>query len=139
MAQALYQIERFASSVFGAFALKDGQAWRLADFDSRERAAAFVTAQNERAEEVAWEVRLVDRRGPTQEELDGTYAKISPNRRIERPDAVWVYGTCPCCGSDTLVNAYHVGGRGYVRVIECWEALGQFPTCDFREAAPALG
>lgn len=59
-------------------------------------------------------------------------ASTSPTRRQERPDTDWVRATCPSCGSEIVSNAYYVGGRGYVIIWECWESLGEAPTCDYR-------
>lgn len=50
-----------------------------------------------------------------------------------RPGADWVRGTCPCCGDDVVSNVYHVGGKGYIIVWECWGSLQwPNPTCDYR-------
>jgi hypothetical protein len=50
----------------------------------------------------------------------------------EAPDPEWVRGTCPACGALLVSNSYYVGGRGYYLVWECWERLGESPTCDYR-------
>jgi hypothetical protein len=49
------------------------------------------------------------------------------------PDPDWVRGVCPNCGSPVVSNCYHVGGKGYIIVWECWGSL-QWPdaTCDYR-------
>jgi hypothetical protein len=48
------------------------------------------------------------------------------------PDSSWVRGDCPECGAPVVSNAYWQGGRGYVILWECWEALGEAPTCAYR-------
>lgn len=57
----------------------------------------------------------------------------TPTRKEERPDPQWVNGTCPCCGEDTVSNAYYVGGKGYLLFVECWASLGEQPTCSYRQ------
>lgn len=68
--------------------------------------------------------------------MDATYTKhisgAGPRRKDERPDPDWQVGECPCCGEVTVSNYYYVGGRGYVGRVECWAALGEAPTCDYR-------
>lgn len=54
-------------------------------------------------------------------------------RKAERPDPEWVRpDPCPLCGGEVVSNCYYVGGRGYVLAHECWEGLGEDPTCDYR-------
>ena len=53
-------------------------------------------------------------------------------RKEDRPDPEWVRGVCPFCGSDVVSNCYYVGGKGYIILWECWEGLGEEPTCDYR-------
>lgn len=43
-----------------------------------------------------------------------------------QPKAEWVRGTCPVCFSPVVSNCYYVGGRGYLVVWECWNALGEY-------------
>lgn len=53
--------------------------------------------------------------------------------RGDRPDPEWVRGVCPSCGEVVVSNCYHVGGRGYIIVWECWGSLQwPAPTCDYR-------
>ena len=63
-------------------------------------------------------------------------SSTTTSRKVERPDVQWVNGTCPCCGEDTVSNAYYVGGRAgqYILVQECWASLGEPAqrTCDYR-------
>jgi hypothetical protein len=54
------------------------------------------------------------------------------SRRPERPDPEWVRAVCPDCSGAVIANYYHVGGRGYVLLWECWEALGEEPVCHYR-------
>jgi hypothetical protein len=58
-----------------------------------------------------------------------------------QPDPEWIRGTCPCCGSPVVSNAYHVGGHpgGYVILHECWQSLGEAPTCRYRVEFLASG
>jgi hypothetical protein len=56
----------------------------------------------------------------------------APVGEREAPDPEWVRGTCPACGALLVSNSYYVGGRGYILVWECWERLGERPTCDYR-------
>ena len=49
-----------------------------------------------------------------------------------RPDPQWVRGTCPECGDDLVSNLYYVGGKGYLLVWECWNGLGERPSCCYR-------
>ena len=53
-----------------------------------------------------------------------------PARR-EEPDPAWVRAACPCCGGPVVSNAYYVGGKGYILRWECWNSLGERPTCDY--------
>lgn len=53
-------------------------------------------------------------------------------RKQDVPDADWVRARCPACGGDVVSNAYYVGGRGYVVLWECWESLGEKPSCSYR-------
>lgn len=62
---------------------------------------------------------------------------ISGNeRRTEKPDPDWVRGQCPCCGAPIVSNAYYVAGcngKGAMIIVwECWQSLGESPTCTFR-------
>lgn len=52
--------------------------------------------------------------------------------RVERPEPEWVRGACPRCGEDLVSNCYYVAGRGYLVLWECWGALADEPTCDYR-------
>jgi hypothetical protein len=54
--------------------------------------------------------------------------------RVERPDPEWVRGSCPECGAPLVSNCYYVGGRGYLILWECWQALGEPArrSCDYR-------
>jgi hypothetical protein len=53
-------------------------------------------------------------------------------KRPEKPDPHWVRATCPVCGGAVVSNAYYVTGKGYLLVWECWESLGEPPTCGYR-------
>jgi hypothetical protein len=55
-----------------------------------------------------------------------------PAVRAERPKADWVRGVCPECGETLVSNRYYVGGWGYQIVWECWQSLGEAPTCTYR-------
>ena len=58
----------------------------------------------------------------------------APRDPADRPDPEWVRGTCPKCGDSLISNCYYAGGRGYIIYWQCWAALTQFPTCDYRRA-----
>jgi hypothetical protein len=59
--------------------------------------------------------------------------KKQPSRTIvEKPSPEWVRGVCPKCGAELVSNSYYVSGRGYLVLWECWGALGEDPTCDYR-------
>jgi len=49
----------------------------------------------------------------------------------DRPHPDWVRGHCPQCGGELVSNIYYVGGKGYLRRLECWESLGTAPTCAY--------
>ena len=51
-----------------------------------------------------------------------------------RPDPAWVVADCPCCGSPVVSNCWRVGGKGYVIIHHCWNALGPVEerTCDYQ-------
>lgn len=51
----------------------------------------------------------------------------------DRPRPEWVRGKCPECGDDVISNCYHVGGKGYLCVWECWASFGDNPTCGYRK------
>ena len=50
-----------------------------------------------------------------------------------QPRPEWVRGTCPACGSPVVSNCYYVGGKGYKVLHECWQSLGEHPTCTYRK------
>ena len=50
-----------------------------------------------------------------------------------QPRKEWVVGTCPLCGSPVVRNSYYVGGKGYLLVEECWEALSFPARCTHRQ------
>lgn len=50
----------------------------------------------------------------------------------DRPRPEVVRGICPQCGGELVSNIYYVGGKGYLRRIECWESLGSAPKCGYR-------
>ena len=50
-----------------------------------------------------------------------------------QPRPEWVRGVCPACGSPVVSNAYYIGGRGYKVIWECWESLGEAPSCTYRK------
>ena len=50
-----------------------------------------------------------------------------------QPRPEWIRGTCPLCGSPIVSNVYHVGGRGYLTVWECWYSINAEPTCTYRK------
>ncbi len=50
-----------------------------------------------------------------------------------QPRPEWVRGTCPVCGAAVVSNCYYVGGAGYCCVWECWDSLGETPTCSYRK------
>lgn len=49
-----------------------------------------------------------------------------------RPDPAWTRGKCPVCGDDVVSNLYYIAGRGYLIRWECWSALRERPSCDYR-------
>ena len=51
----------------------------------------------------------------------------------EHPNPEWVRGQCPQCGEAIVSNLYYIGGRGYLCVWECWNSLGEKPTCQYRK------
>lgn len=57
---------------------------------------------------------------------------IRTGKRADRPLLTWVRGTCPTCKNPVVANSYYVGGKGYQIVHECWESLGENPTCNYR-------
>lgn len=52
---------------------------------------------------------------------------------LDRPRPEWVRGVCPQCGSELVANCYYVGGRGYLILHQCWESLGENPSCVYRK------
>ncbi|BDI29428.1 hypothetical protein CCAX7_14790 [Capsulimonas corticalis] len=50
------------------------------------------------------------------------------------PDAAWIVGACPACGGPTVENEYRVGGSDYKTIKNCWNAIGECPTCDVFDA-----
>ena len=50
-----------------------------------------------------------------------------------QPRPEWVRGKCPQCGAAVVSNCYYVGGRGYIIAHECWNSLGETPTCTYRK------
>lgn len=53
-------------------------------------------------------------------------------RREARPDPNDVRAVCPYCGSDVVSGVYYLNGSGFVIWWDCWEALGDAPTCTYR-------
>jgi hypothetical protein len=49
-----------------------------------------------------------------------------------KPDPEWIRGVCPKCGAELVSNSYYVAGRGYLVIWECWSAVSDEPTCDYR-------
>jgi hypothetical protein len=52
---------------------------------------------------------------------------------LTRPRPEWVRGTCPQCGAEIVANCYYVASRGYLILHQCWESLGDNPTCAYRK------
>ena len=50
-----------------------------------------------------------------------------------RPRPEWVRGECPNCGEAVVANCYYIGGKGYIVCHECWNSLGEDPTCKYRK------
>lgn len=51
----------------------------------------------------------------------------------DQPKPEWTRGNCPQCGAPVVSNCYYIGGRGFVIVLECWEALRSPAACTFRQ------
>jgi len=65
----------------------------------------------------------------------GEEVKRSAAPAAPAPDPEWIRGQCPKCGAAVVSNCYYQGGRGYVLLWECWNALGEpeVRTCDWRK------
>ena len=50
-----------------------------------------------------------------------------------QPKPEWTRGECPQCGAAVVANCYYVGGHGYLTVWECWQSLGEAPSCGYRK------
>ena len=50
-----------------------------------------------------------------------------------QPKPEWTRGECPQCSAAIVANCYYVGGRGYLTVWECWNSLGDAPSCGYRK------
>lgn len=55
------------------------------------------------------------------------------DKDANQPNPEWVRGVCPQCGSPLVSNCYYVGQRGYIVAHECWQSLGDNPTCGYRK------
>lgn len=53
--------------------------------------------------------------------------------RLRQDGAGTGAGVCPRCGAAVLAAAFYVAGRGYLVTRDCRQAVGEKPTCLYRQ------
>ena len=55
------------------------------------------------------------------------------------PEQSWIKGRCPACSAPLVDNEYHLGGRGFYTLRQCWNALQEPSGCDVWDYVAAFG